>query len=159
MVELRRLTSENMDEIIALQVAENQRGFVSPNSRSIMDAHVAITNNEIAITFGIYDDKIVVGFLILTYGVNKDPLMPSIAHRNYYIWHFMIDEKYQRQGYGRQAINQLFEYMRTDPCGEGKLCWTSYTVGNKGAKTFYEKCGFQENGETVFGEIVTVRRL
>jgi diamine N-acetyltransferase len=159
MVELKRLTSENMDEIIALQVSDTQKGFVSPNSRSIMDAHLAITNNEIAVTFGIYNDNILVGFTILTYGVREDKLMPSVAYRNYYIWHFMIDQQYQRNGYGKQALNLLIEYMRTAPCGEASSCWASYTVGNTGAKAFFEKCGFQENGETVFGEFVSVRRL
>ncbi|MCR4580595.1 MAG: GNAT family N-acetyltransferase [Treponema sp.] len=159
MVELKRMTPENVDDIIALQVAESQKGFVSPNSRSIMDAHVAITNNEMAITFGIYADDILVGFIILTYGAKEDRIMPSVAYRNYYLWHFMIDKKYQRNGYGRQALNKLIEYMRTAPCGEAKACWASYTIANQGAKAFFEKCGFQENGETVFGEIVSMRRL
>ncbi|MBR1639861.1 MAG: GNAT family N-acetyltransferase [Treponema sp.] len=159
MIELKRITSENIDEIIALQVAESQKGFVSPNSRSIMDAHVAITNNEIAITFGIYNDNEVVGFIILTYGVREDRLMPSVSYHNYYIWHFMIDEKYQKNGYGRQAMNLLVDYMRTAPCGEATACWASYTIGNKGARKFFEKCGFHENGESVFGERVTVRPL
>ena len=159
MVELKRITSENMDDIIAIQVAESQRGLVSPTSRSIMDAHLAITNNEIAITFGIYADDLLVGFTILTYGVKEDNLMPVVAYHNYYIWHFIIDEQYQGNGYGQQALNQLIEYMRTSPCGEAKSCWASYTIGNTGAKKFFEKCGFSENGETVFGEIVTTRRL
>lgn len=159
MVELKRITSENIDDIIALRVADSQRGFVSPTSRSIMDAHLAITNNEVAINFGIYNDNTIVGFAIITYGVHKDNLMPSIAYKNYYLWHFMIDEKYQHNGYGKQALNLLIEYMRTAPCGEAASCWASYTIGNKGAKAFFEKCGFQENGETVFGEFVTSRRL
>ncbi|MCR4631419.1 MAG: GNAT family N-acetyltransferase [Treponema sp.] len=159
MVELKRLTSENIDDIIALQVAEPQKGFISPNSRSIMDAHLAITNNEMAITFGIYKDNVVIGFVIIIYGAKEDNLMPSVAYHNYYLWHFMIDEKYQHKGYGRQALNLLIEYMRTAPCGEAVSCWASYTVGNKGAKAFFKKCGFQENGESVFGEFVTTRRL
>ena len=159
MVELKKLTSENLDDILALQVAENQKGFISPNSRSIMDAHLAITNNEIAITFGIYSNNKVIGFIILTYGAHEDKVMPSVAYRNYYIWHFMIDEKYQGQGLGREALNCLIDYMRTAPCGEGKFCWASYPLGNKSAKAFFEKCGFAENGETVFGEIVTVKKL
>lgn len=159
MVELRRITSENFDAIVALQVAESQKGFVSPNSRSIMDAHLAITNNEIAITFGIYANDVLVGCTILTYGVKEDTVMPSVAYRNYYIWQFMIDEAYQRKGYGKQALYLLIDYMRTSPCGEAKSCWASYTRGNKGAKDFFEECGFQENGETVFGEIVATRHL
>ena len=51
MIEFRKITHENLHEIINLTVAENQSKFVSPNSASIMDAYVAITNDGIALAF------------------------------------------------------------------------------------------------------------
>ena len=38
---------------------------------------------------------------------------PNSASHNYCIWRFMIDAKYQRQGYGKAAIQEAVKYMRS----------------------------------------------
>ena len=159
MLEFRKITQENLQEIVSLSVAEHQRQFVASNAQSIMDAYVAITNDGIALPFGIYDGDLAVGFIMLTYGMKKDAHMPDVAYRNYCIWRLMIDARYQGKGYGRQAIREALQYMRSFPCGPAQCCWLNYEPENAAAKAFYEKCGFMETGERFYGEIVAVCRL
>lgn len=159
MLTLERITHENLREIVALSVAEPQSRFVASNAQSIMDAYVAITNNGIALPFGIYDDNRAVGFIMLTYGANEDESVPDIAYHNYCVWRLMIDARYQGQGYGKLAIQKALEYMRSFPCGPAEYCWLNYEPENAAAKALYEKCGFRETGERFCGEIVAVRKL
>ena len=139
MIEFRKITHTNLHEIINLSVAENQSKFVVPNSTSIMDAYVAITNDGVALPFGIYAEGTAVGFIMFTYGHKEDENMPAIAYHNYCIWRFMIDVKYQRRGYGKEAIREAVKYMQTFPCGKAKYCWLNYEPDNIAAKTFYQK--------------------
>lgn len=46
-MELRKVTFENMDELIALKVREDQREFVAPNMLSLAEAYVAASGDEI----------------------------------------------------------------------------------------------------------------
>lgn len=159
MIELRKITHDNLQEIVGLSVAEHQRRFVASNAQSIMDAYVAITNDGIALPFGLYDGDLAVGFIMLTYGMKKDAHMPDVAYRNYYVWRLMIDAGFQGKGYGRQAMREALRYMRSFPCGPAEYCWLNYEPENAAAKAFYEKCGFRETGERFLGEIVAVRKL
>ena len=159
MITLKKIGYENLREIVGLSVAEDQRGFVGSNTDSILDAYLAITNDGIALPFGIYDQDQAVGFIMLTYGAKMDENMPGVAYGNYCIWKFMIDARYQRRGYGEQAIQAALDYMRTFPCGPAEHCWLCYHPENAAARALYHKCGFRETGETLYGEIVAARRL
>ena len=159
MIAFRKITHENLQEIVGLSVAEDQRQFVASNAQSIMDAYVAITNDGIALPFGIYDGDLAVGFIMVTYGMKKDAAMPDVAYHNYCIWRLMIDAQYQGRGYGKMAIQKALEYMRSFPCGPAECCWLNYEPENVAAKAFYAKCGFQETGEQFFGETIAARTL
>ena len=51
---------------------------------------------------------------------------PEYQKNSYLIWRFMIDKNYQRKGYGRAAMQQALELVRSFPCGESEYCWISY---------------------------------
>ena len=38
----------------------------------------------------------------------------------YYIWRFMIDKKYQGQGFGKEALRLTLEYIKTFPAGKAE---------------------------------------
>lgn len=44
MIELRKVDADNLWDIAALSVAPHQKGLVSPNTHSIMEAYVCITS-------------------------------------------------------------------------------------------------------------------
>ena len=88
MVELREITQENFDEILALEVDPTQTAFVSTVEHSLAQAWL---HRECAFPFAIYADGIPVGFVMLGY---------YEARAQYTLWKFLIDKKYQGKGYG-----------------------------------------------------------
>ena len=159
MVTLRKITSENLWEIVALKVGENQRRFVADNTRSLLEAYVAITNGGVALPFGIYAGDLPVGFLMISYGCKDWPDAPAIAHDNYSLWRLMIDERYQGQGFGKEALAEALRFIRTLPCGPATHCWLSYEPENSVAKKLYASFGFAETGEWDEDEIIAVLSL
>ncbi|MGN0980558.1 MAG: GNAT family N-acetyltransferase [Candidatus Avoscillospira sp.] len=157
-MELHPVDKKNIWKLVHLSVSEDQRDFVATNTESILEAYTTITDGGVALPFGIYDGDTPVGFVMLGYGVN-DPDDPPEADGNYCLWRFMIDEHFQGQGYGKQAMALVLDYVKTYPCGPAKLCWLSYEPENEAAKALYHRFGFQETGEFCGDEIVAVLPL
>ena len=84
---------------------------------------------------------------------------PSIAEGNYNLWRLMIDEKFQGNGYGREAVRLALEFMRTFPCGKAEYCWLSYEPDNHAARNLYHSFGFVETGEIDCDEQIAVLKL
>lgn len=160
MVRLEKINGENVWDILKLKVADSQKNFVAGNDISIIEAYTTITANGYAFPFGIYDDNIPVGFVMI--GYDKDDYWkdaPDIADKNYNLWRLMIDEKYQNRGYGKQAIKLALEFIRTFPCGKSNFCWLSYEPENTAAKSLYASFGFIENGKKDGEELIAVLKL
>ena len=159
MVTLRKITADNLWDIVALKVGESQRTFVADNTRSLLEAYVAITNGGTALPFGIYAGEVPVGFLMIGYGCADWPDAPAIAHDSYSLWRLMIDEKYQGQGYGKAALTAALRYIRTLPCGPDTHCWFRYEPENTVAKKLYASFGFAETGDWDDNEIIAALPL
>lgn len=160
MIRLEKVNAKNVWEILKLHVAKDQEDFVAPNDLSIIEAYIAVSGNGHAFPFGIYEDEIPVGFLMIGYDVDdsyENP--PQIAYGNYSIWRFMIDEKYQKKGYGKEALRLALEFVRSFPCGPARYCYLSYEPENIIAKKLYSEFGFSENGEMDDEETVAVLKL
>jgi len=128
-VRLEKITSENYTECLNLKVAEDQKEFVSSNTLSLAKAYVF---KDIVSPYAIYNDDIMVGFIMLRY---------NEGYNSYFIWQVMIDEKYQSKGYGKQALNLAIEWMKKDErCHE---IITTYKKGNQCAADLYTKLGFE----------------
>lgn len=138
-VTLREITSETLHPILRLQVADHQKNFVAPNSVSIAEAYF----EPVAWFRGIYADETPVGF-VMVYDNAEKP--------EYVLWRFMIDQRYQRMGFGGRALQQVMEYVRTRP--GAKTLLTSYVPGDDNAGPFYESLGFVHTGEEDDGELV-----
>ena len=132
MISLRKITRENIDEVLALKVSEDQRTFVSANSESLAQAYVY---SETAFPFAVYEDSMVVGFIMMGYYEAK----------NYYtLWKLMIDSRYQNRGYGRKALEFGIQYLR-ERFSISEV-YTGVVPGNTVAKKLYEAIGFRETG-------------
>ncbi|WP_010268296.1 GNAT family N-acetyltransferase [Paenibacillus senegalensis] len=158
MITLRKITLENRRAIFNLEVSDDQRRFVASNLSSVASCYVLATNGGHPFPFAIYSDGQPVGFVMLTYGITGYDL-PSIAHDSYCILRLMIDQHHQSQGYGREAMKNILEYIRTFPAGPAKYCWISYKADNLPAKKLYESFGFRDNGESIGDELITVLPL
>ena len=160
MFKLKKINRNNVGEILKLEVFDNQKSFVATNNSSIIDAYIAITENNHVFTFGIYNDVTPIGFLMIGYDVNSDAEdAPEIAKGNYNIWRLMIDKKYQGKGFGKKAMNLALEFVNTFPCGSAKYCWLSYESDNDVARQLYKSVGFVETDEKDEEEIVAVFKL
>ena len=159
MVELRKVDAKNIWKICALEVAEDQRSFVATNTQSILEAYCAISSGGVAMPYGIYDGETPVGFVMLGFGCGDWEDAPEIAKDTYNIWRFMIDRRYQRKGYGKQAMEAVLRLVKTFPHGKADWVWLSYEPENQVAAELYRSFGFRENGQMDGDEIIAVRPL
>ena len=160
MLELKKINRKNVGEILKLEVFDNQKSFVAPNNISIIEAYLAIIENDHVFTFGIYNDDVPVGFLMIGFDVNSDDAdAPKIAKGNYNIWRLMIDKTFQGKGFGKKAIELALEFINTFPCGTAKYCWLSYENDNYVARQLYQSVGFVETDEKDREEIVAILKL
>lgn len=68
----------------------------------------------------------------------------KVNHITLYIWRFMIDNKYQGQGFGRESFKQTLDFIKTFPCGEAEYILLSYEPSNELGRKLYGSFGFKE---------------
>lgn len=160
MLHLEKITAKNVWDILKLEVSESQRDFVAANDVSIIEAYIAITANGHAFSFGVYDGEIPVGFIMIGFDIDDywDDA-PRIAKGNYNLWRLMIDQTYQKKGYGRKAIALGLDFIRSFPCGKAEYCWLSYEPENDVARHLYSSFRFTETGDMDGDEIIAVLEL
>ena len=151
-IHLEKITWDNVDAIVRLQVNKEQRNFVASNKDSLVDACVRMTSEgKQVFPFAIYNGEKPVGFIMITYDVGEDdgtePRADWFLRNSYYIWRFMIDRRHQGKGYGRRAMELALEFIRTWPAGPAKYCWLSYEPKNEVARKLYLSFGFVEHPE------------
>lgn len=162
MVHIEKLTWDNVDDILKLKVKKEQKRFVASNRDSMIDAYFSMTeDNRKVFTFGIYNDKKPIGFLMIAYDVPWAKEHYGLPENYYYIWRFMIDKKYQNKGYGREGLKQGIEFIKSFPCGEAEYCWLSYEPNNEVGRKLYISMGFEERMDLYKneGEIPAVFKL
>lgn len=164
MLHLVKIDAKTIWDVVELELEEYQKEFVAPNDISIAQAYTTIGTGCTAFPFGIYDDETPVGFMMI--GHNLAPLYeiagekaPEISKNNYCLWRFMIDKKYQKRGYGTEAVKLALDFVRTWPCGKAEYCELSYEHTNQVAKKLYHAFGFVENGEMDDDEVVAILKL
>jgi diamine N-acetyltransferase len=134
MVSLREVTAETVRTICKLDVSEAQKHFVASNSDSIAQAYF----EPKAWFRAIYADETPVGFLMLF----DDP-----DNADYFLWRYMIDEHYQKMGFGKRAMDLLLEYVRSRP-GAHELRLSCHP-GEDGPEPFYRRYGFALTGKMI----------
>lgn len=135
----KEVTKENWEECIKLKVSKEQENFVASNAYSLLEAHYCEGLYPIAI----YDDKIMVGFLMY----EKDDASQDMG-----MCRLMIDIKYQNKGYGKAAILKLLEFIKQKH-GSTPF-YTSFESENIVAKKLYESIGFRDTGKMLQDEIL-----
>lgn len=140
-VTLREIDSDTVTGICLLSelMEYPQTTFVAPNSYSLAQALFSKT----AWYRAIYAGKAPVGFVMLDDNTQKP---------EYSLWRFMIAPPFQRRGYGRQAIEQVVDYVKTRPGAKELLL--GYIDHEQGPAEFYRGLGFQETGEVDDGEVI-----
>lgn len=138
-VTLRPITKDNLRAVLRLKVAPEQEQFVASNPVSLAQAHFS----KEAWYRAIYADETPVGFIMLA---------DAPVDQEYYLWRLMIDQRYQRLGFGRQAVKLLIDYVKSRPGATELLVSHGEGEGNPGP--FYDSLGFEYTGDENDGELV-----
>ncbi|MCR5094489.1 MAG: GNAT family N-acetyltransferase [Lachnospiraceae bacterium] len=146
-VELRAITEENFIDAFHLKLAAGQENFVSHPIRSLAQAYVYRDQCQ---PFGIYAEGTMVGYVMVIYDYD----VPE-----YDIWHMMIDESMQGRGYGREALKQVIDYIRTKPFGDSDRIVLTCNKNNPIAGKLYESMGFSATGVEDDDEIEMVMSI
>lgn len=147
--------------LLRLKAAPGQEIYVADNGASVAEAlfHPASWLR------GIYAGETAVGLILLAddpaAGAKEDPpltLSDGVTPRpEYFLWRLLIGARYQRRGYGREAVRLLVEYVRGRPHATELM--VSYVPGEGGPQGFYEGLGFEPTGAVEHGEVIMRLRL
>ena len=141
MISLRKITEENFIDAFNLKLAPEQERFVSHPVRSLAQAYVY---REQCQPFGIYEGDTMFGYVMVIYDYD----IPE-----YDIWHMMIDESNQHQGYGSAAMDCVLDYIKTKPFGASDRVALTCNKDNAHALSLYKRKGFKESGAVYDDEI------
>lgn len=144
MIKFKKVDRTNYQECIGLKVAKNQESFVASNWFSLLEANYEEDRYPLAI----YSEDELVGFLMYSYY----PADEDYPIDSWWIERLMVDEKFQKRGYGRKTLKQFIEWFRTNY--NVSSLRISAEAENNVAIRLYEKLGFGKTGETVDGEVV-----
>ena len=150
-IKLAPIDDTNREAVLALSVREDQP-FVAPNDVSLRQA--AETEAEapgVARPFAIYADDTLVGFCMFAFNPEDED-----EEDRYYLWRFMIDQRYQDMGYGQAALDEIIRYFKDN--GADRLYLSTEPENERGLHV-YHKAGFRETGVIDDGEAVMMRML
>jgi diamine N-acetyltransferase len=97
----------------------------------------------------------VVGFAMISDNIPQ-PMDDDLVGP-YFLWKLLIDERFQRRGYGAATIDAVVEYLRTRPGAD--VLYTSCADGPGSPRAFYLRYGFTDTGRVMWGENVLVLEL
>src|SRR5215210_8746422 len=148
-VSLRPLSESNRQAVEALRVSPSQAQFVSSVADSLREA--AEHPDAHAQYWAVHAEDVPVGFVMIADEVDNPEYIPQ------YLWKLLIDERYQRQGFGTATLDLIVEYFRGRPGVE--VLHTSAGQGEGSPITFYERYGFERTGEVRDDEVVLTLAL
>ena len=128
MITLREITENNLEQVLSLDVFEHQNDYVSTTAYSLAQAWLY---HDTAFPFAIYTDDLLIGFVMLGYYKVK---------KQYTLWKFLIDKRYQNKGYGKKLLLWGMQHIREkgdEPITLHVAEW------NNNALMLYKKVGFE----------------
>ena len=134
MLRLISVTEDNWIDIASLTVKEHQKNYVAPAIGILARGYVYRECN--AKVYAFEQDGVIVGTALVR-EFTDEPL-------GYDLQQFMIDARYQRKGYGSQALRLILDELRTENHYDRvELC---VKKADTEAIRLYEKHGFVDSG-------------
>lgn len=135
-ITFREITSDNYSQVLNLKISPEQEAakFVAPVVRSLADAWFYRAEG-IAYPKAVYADEDLVGFIMYELDTEEHQV---------FIWRFLIDQRYQGKGYGRQTIEVVLK-MAKEQAQMTKVV-ADYVDGNEPMKKILLDLGFEETG-------------
>ena len=149
-VSLREISAETVRAVCALAVRADQQHFVAPNAVSLAQALFSAQ----AWYRAVYAGDELAGFVML-YDATLGPASPEPPVIE--VWRFMVDQRFQGQGVGREAMLRLIEHVRAK--GVVDKLELSYVPGPGCPEPFYRSMGFVPTGRVDGAEVVMALAL
>lgn len=142
----------DLRKVEAIAVTMDQSGFVSPPAQTLTLIS-ELGYEDRALPFRIVLNGETIGFFTLNFFC---PIQ-SQADEEYYggerdcrVESFMIDQNYQRQGFGLKAFMEIVALLKRGFPHINALK-LSVNFQNEAAKSFYLKCGLSDTGKVYHG--------
>lgn len=142
-ITLREINETNWRECIHLKVSDKQKQFVATNENGLALAYAHKEMNP----RGIYNDDELVGFIMYA----KDP-----DDGLHYINRFMIDEKFQGNGFGKEALKILISRLKEMGVESVDII---HKPDNEHAIKIYKSFGFELTNETLGDDVISNLKL
>ncbi|KOU03884.1 GNAT family N-acetyltransferase [Streptomyces californicus] len=144
---LEAVTPDTVLEACRLDVAPEQRKFVSPVAQSLAEAYV---HPDTAWPRLIRDGDRVVGFVMAFFDVrfDFDAGVPDAPLRSG-LWRLAVAAGEQGRGYGRFAVEAVNDEIRRRG---GTVSTVTWHLGEGGPEEFYLRLGYRKRGLTEDGE-------
>ena len=139
MITLREIHRDNFEAVVGLAVFDGQKHFVASNIYSLAQAKA----QPECVPLAIYHGDEPVGFVMYCM---------DFEDKEYWIYRLMMDQKHQRKGYGRMAMQRLLARIAEDT--KHDKVYVSFEPTNAVAQKLYESFGFIPDGRIIDGEIV-----
>ena len=128
------ITEDNWTDVASLAVKEEQKGYVAPAIGILARGYVFRDCNGKVYAFE--NDGVIVGTALVR-EFTDEPL-------GYDLQQFMVDERYQRKGYGSRALELILDELRAENRYDHvELCVKKADVE---AIRLYQKHGFIDSG-------------
>lgn len=126
MIELRTINENNYTDCLNLKASVANENFVDSVAYSLAEAWVHYKDTR---PFAIYADETMIGFVSM-----------YVGEENYQIINFLIDDAYQKKGYGTAAAKLCIDFLYK----EYKTRRVSAPVNQRhtAAQKFWTKLGF-----------------
>ena len=141
MLRLVEIDRYNYLPVLDLRVSPEQESLVASNQYSLAQAYA----QPECVPLALYAENRPVGFAM--YALDEDD-------HQYWIYRLMIDQRHQRKGYGRAAMELLIDRIRGLSDEEHTCVFISFEPENHIARRLYESLGFLPDGRIMYGEVV-----
>lgn len=150
---LEKVTEENLEDVLRVQVAPEQAEFVTPVVKSLAEAYV---HRDHAWPRAVVDGDEVVGFVMAFFDIPFTEGGSLHDRPRSGLWRLNIAAGRQGRGYGRFAVEAVMEEIRRRGGARVTVTWKP---GEGGPEAFYKRLGFVLTGETSGPDVVGERDL
>lgn len=146
LISIHPIVRGDLGALFALQVRDDQRDFVAPNTASIAEfAYIAG-----GYIFSIKSGDEIVGLMGLVDFREHDDVVDGDDPNAAFLMRLMVADTFQGRGIGKAAMLLAFDWAKA----RGNACFqTSVVPRNEAATGFYEAMGLRKTGRIVEGEI------
>jgi len=141
---IKPVSKLNWNDAMSVKIRPDQLKMLPSAVYFLARAYVR-PDNEIAAPFVIYGNNEPVGFFCLDYNPNSND--------TYWLCGFMIDKKYQHQGYGKATLKKIVEYLKINH-PNCKTLGLTVDPRNIPGQNLCKNFGFVETGDVFKGELI-----